>query len=52
MKSKAKVNDKPVLNNLVAKHMNTYNTAKTFDDRKQKSKRGYQKHKGKSYDSL
>ncbi len=49
MKSKGK---QPVLNNLVAKHMNTFNSAKTFDDRKQKSKRGYVKHKGKSYDSL
>lgn len=43
---------KAIQNNLVAKHMNTFNSARTFDDRKQKMKNGYQKHKGKSYDSL
>ena len=52
MKAKKSTVEMPVINNLVAKHMNTFNSAKTFDDRKQKSKRGYQKHKGKSYDSL
>lgn len=51
MKSK-KQETKAVQNNLVAKHMNTFNNARTFDDRKQKMKKGYQKHKGKSYDSL
>ncbi|MCP0917930.1 hypothetical protein MUB04_15440 [Acinetobacter indicus] len=31
-------------NNLVAKHMNSFNTAKTFVDRKKRSKQGYSKH--------
>lgn len=38
-------------NNLVAKHMNTFNVAKTFVDRNKESKRGYIKHKGKGFDS-
>ena len=32
-------------NNFVAKHANKFNTAKVFDDRKARAKRGYRKHK-------
>ena len=32
-------------NNFVAKHANKFNTAKVFDNRKARSKRGYSKHK-------
>ena len=31
--------------NHVAKHAHKYNTAKVFDDRKAKAKKGYRKHK-------
>lgn len=31
--------------NLVAKHSRKFNTAKVFDDRKARAKRGYVKHK-------
>jgi hypothetical protein len=31
--------------NFVAKHARKYNTAKVFDNRKAKAKRGYSKHK-------
>ena len=31
--------------NFVAKHGHKFNTAKVFDDRKAKAKRGYRKHK-------
>jgi hypothetical protein len=33
-------------NNFVAKHAHKYNKGKVFADRKARSKRGYQKHKG------
>ena len=36
------------MNNLVHKHSIVINKAKTEEDRKQKSKKGYVKHKGKS----
>lgn len=36
---------KCIENNLVAKHMNTFNVPKTFADKKQLMKSGYQKHK-------
>ena len=32
--------------NYVAKHANKFNTAKVFDDKKAKAKKGYRKHKG------
>lgn len=32
--------------NFVHKHGMEFNTAKVYDDRKKKSKRGYKKHKG------
>jgi hypothetical protein len=32
--------------NYVAKHSRKFNTAKVFDDRKAKTKKGYRKHKG------
>lgn len=32
-------------NNFVAKHANKFNTAKVFDNRKARAKRGYSKHK-------
>ena len=32
--------------NFVAKHANKFNTAKVFDNRKARAKRGYRKHKG------
>lgn len=32
-------------NNFVAKHANKFNTAKVFDNRKARAKRGYNKHK-------
>lgn len=32
--------------NHVAKHAHRFNTAKVFDDRKAKTKKGYRKHKG------
>ena len=31
--------------NYVAKHAHKYNTAKVFDDKKAKAKKGYRKHK-------
>lgn len=41
----------PATNNLVAKHMNTFNKAHTFVDRKKNAKKGYIKHKsGLSHD--
>jgi hypothetical protein len=33
-------------NNHVAKHAHKFNTARVFDNRKMKSKKGYRKHKG------
>ncbi|WP_180099457.1 hypothetical protein [Acinetobacter sp. YH12153] len=43
-KAKSKQAALKVANNLVAKHMNSFNTAKTFVDRKKRSKQGYSKH--------
>ncbi len=37
----------PKINNLVAKHMETFNKPKTFVDRKKRQSKGYTKHKGR-----
>lgn len=37
--------DKPATPNPVAKHARTFNLAHVHEDRKQKAKRGYKKHK-------
>ena len=50
-KSKKKSTEQvPDVQNFVHKHMNTFNTAKTFTDRKKESKKGKTKHKGR-YDA-
>lgn len=46
----SKKQEKPIQNNLVAKHMHLCNKSSTFANKKQNAKRGYQKHKGKSFD--
>jgi len=43
---KRKEQDKQRSRNLVAKHARQFNLAHTFEDRKQKAKRGHIKHKG------
>lgn len=40
----------PDVQNFVAKHMNTFNKAKTFVDQKKEFKNGKTKHKGRGYD--
>lgn len=39
---------KPIVNNLVAKHMEDFNRPATHVDRKKKMKSGYSKHKGRT----
>lgn len=46
-KSKKKCEELPDVQNFVHKHMNTFNKAKTFADRKKDSKNGKIKHKGR-----
>ena len=46
MGHKRKEQDKQRSRNLVAKHARQFNLAHTFEDRKQKAKRGHIKHKG------
>lgn len=36
--------------NPVAKHARTFNLAHTFEDRKQKARKGHRKHKGNNYE--
>ncbi|AMM43627.1 hypothetical protein FDG95_gp062 [Pectobacterium phage vB_PcaM_CBB] len=48
--AKSKKTEKVVVNNPVAKHMETFNKPKTFTDRKKDNKNGKIKHKGR-YDA-
>ncbi len=48
--AKSKKTEKVVVNNPVAKHMETFNKPKTFVDQKKESKKGKTKHKGR-YDA-
>jgi hypothetical protein len=48
--SKKKKN--PVVNNPVAKHMETFNKPKTFVDQKKEAKNGKVKHKGRDFTSF
>lgn len=49
MAKKPKV-EAPDVQNFVAKHMNTFNKAKTFVDQKKESKNGKIKHKGRGFE--
>ncbi|SOK58316.1 hypothetical protein [Yersinia phage fHe-Yen9-04] len=48
--AKSKNKNIPVVNNFVAKHMETFNKPKTFVDQKKEFKNGKTKHKGR-YDA-
>ena len=42
---------KPKVQNLVHKHMETFNKPKTFEDQKHAAKNGKIKHKGRGWDT-